>query len=162
MFGIASFRMDRLSDSLGILDALFCGCKITTIPNTKKKFAILVIIRKNYYLCSVKKEYMNIEFDDKALEELYVSGMTNDKKYKKLSNGVIKQYVKAVNYIKAVRRVEDLYTIKSLHYEKKGGDLKGVEAVWINAQYRLLFHSSPDENNIIVNALLTEISKHYE
>lgn len=122
----------------------------------------MLIIRKNYYLCSVKKEYMNIEFEDRALEELYTLGITKDRKYKKLSKDVIKQYIKAVNYIKAVRRIEDLYTIKSLHYEKKGGDLNGVEAVWINTQYRLLFHSSPDENNIIVNALLTEISKHYE
>lgn len=105
---------------------------------------------------------MNIGFADKALEELYASGVTKDRKYKKLSKDVVKQYIKAVNYIKAVLRIEDLYTIKSLHYEKKGGDLNGVEAVWINTQYRLLFHSSPDENNIIVNALLTEISKHYE
>lgn len=122
----------------------------------------MIIIRKSLYLCSVYYYKMNIRFEDSALEELYSSGTTKDRKYKKLSKDVVKQYVKAVNYIKAVRRVEDLYTIKSLHYEKKGGDLKGVEAVWINAQYRLLFHSSPDENNIIVNALLTEISKHYE
>ena len=49
-----------------------------------------------------------------------------------------------------------------LHYEKKSGDLNGVEAVWINDQYRLLFHSSPNEEGIIVNALITKISKHYE
>ena len=120
------------------------------------------IIRKKLYLCSVKQNSMNIKFDDKALEELYVSGSTKDRKYKKLSQDVVKQYIKAVNYIKAARRVEDLYTIKSLHYEKKKGDLKGVETVWLNAQYRLFFKSSPDDNGIIVNALLQEISKHYE
>lgn len=105
---------------------------------------------------------MNIKFDDKALEELYVCGSTKDHKYKKLSHDVVKQYIKSVNYLKAARRVEDLYTIKSLHYEKKKGDLKGVETVWLNAQYRLFFTSSPDDNGIIVNALLQEISKHYE
>ena len=105
---------------------------------------------------------MNIKFDDKALEELYVSGSTKDRKYKKLSQDVVKQVIKAVNYLKAARRIEDLYTIKSLHYEKKKGDLKGIETVWLNAQYRLLFNSSPDDNGIIVNALLLEISKHYE
>ncbi|MBR2777409.1 MAG: type II toxin-antitoxin system RelE/ParE family toxin [Prevotella sp.] len=52
--------------------------------------------------------------------------------------------------------------IKSLHYEKKKGDLNGVDAVWINDQYRLFFYSSPDESGIIVNALIFEISKHYE
>ena len=105
---------------------------------------------------------MIIEFDDKALEELYECGSTKDHKYKKLSQDVVKQYIKAVNYIKAARRIEDLYTIKSLHYEKKKGDLKGVETVCLNAQYRLFFKSSPDDNGIIVNALLQEISKHYE
>ena len=42
------------------------------------------------------------------------------------------------------------------------GDLKGVEVVWINPQYRLHFESSPDGNGIVVNALIIEISKHYE
>ena len=105
---------------------------------------------------------MNISFDDNALEELYTTGSTNERKYKKLSKEVVKQYVKTVNFIKAATRVEDLYLIKSLHYEKKKGDLKGLEVVWINTQYRLHFQSSPDGNGIIVNALLTEISKHYE
>ena len=45
-----------------------------------------------------------------------------------------------VNFIRSVNRLEDLFQIKSLHYEKKKGDLDGI----------------------IVNALLFEISKHYE
>ena len=105
---------------------------------------------------------MNISFNDSALEELYTTGSTNVRKYKKLSQEIVKQYVKTVNYIKATTRVEDLYLIKSLHYEKKKGDLEGVEVVWINTQYRLHFNSSPDETGIVVNALLIEISKHYE
>lgn len=105
---------------------------------------------------------MNIKFDNIALEELYTNGMTQDHKYKRLSQDIVKRYVKVVNFIRAARRIEDLYLIKSLHYEKKKGDLNGVDAVWINDQYRLLFYSSPDESGIIVNALLFEISKHYE
>lgn len=105
---------------------------------------------------------MNIEFETKALEELYTTGSTSDSNYKRLSKDVVKRYVKVVNYLKAARRIEDLFLIKSLHYEKKKGDLNGVDAVWINAQYRLLFHSSPDKTGIIVNALLFKISKHYE
>lgn len=105
---------------------------------------------------------MNVKFEDKALEDLYICGSTSDSKYRKLSKDVVKQYVKVVNFIRAVRRIEDLYFIKSLHYEKKKGDLNGVDAVWINKQYRLLFNSSENEEGIIVNALLFEISKHYE
>lgn len=93
---------------------------------------------------------MIIEFNDLSLEELYSNGSTKDHMYRKLSKEIVKQYVKTVNYIKSVRRIEDLFFIKSLHYEKKKGNLKGSEAVWINDQYRLLFSSSPDENGIVV------------
>ena len=105
---------------------------------------------------------MNIEFENTALEDLYTKGTTQDRQYKRLSKDIIKRYVKVVNYLRAARRLEDLFLIKSLHYEKKKGDLNGVDAVWINDQYRLFFHSSSDESGIIVNALLFEISKHYE
>lgn len=74
---------------------------------------------------------MNIEFETKALEELYTTGSTSDSNYKRLSKDVVKRYVKVVNYLKAARRIEDLFLIKSLHYEKKKGDLNGVYAVWI-------------------------------
>ena len=108
------------------------------------------------------RETMNIEFENTALEELYANGATEDRQYKRLAKDIVKRYIKVVNYLKAARRIEDLYPIKSLHYEKKKGDLKGVDAVWINDQYRLLFQSSPDNIGIVVNALLFEISKHYE
>ena len=124
------------------------------------------MFKKAYYICSRIDDWivitMKIVFEDVALEELYVSGTTTNSQYRKLAKDVVKQYVKVVNYIRAARRIEDLYFIKSLHYEKKKGDLNGVDAVWINRQYRLLFNSSPDEEGIVVNALLLEISKHYE
>lgn len=105
---------------------------------------------------------MNVEFDDKALEELYLLGETNDKKYKRLPQNIVKRYIKVVNYIKAAPRLESLFLIQSLHYEKKKGDLNGVDVLWINDQYRLFFHSSADNHGIVVNALIFEISKHYE
>lgn len=105
---------------------------------------------------------MNVEFEDTALEDLFLTGTTSDKKYRRLSQDIVKRYVKVVNYLRAARRIEELFLINSLHYEKKGGNLKDTEAVWINDQYRLLFKSSPNEQGIIVNALLTEISKPYE
>lgn len=105
---------------------------------------------------------MTIEFNDPALEELYTNGSTKDPKYWKLSKENVKQYVKTVNYLRSARRIEELYKIKSLHYEKKTGDLKGTETVWINNKYRLMFTSYPNEKGIIVNVTLDQISKHYE
>ena len=105
---------------------------------------------------------MNVEFEDIALEDLFLTGTTNDKKYRRLSQDIVKRYVKVVNYLRSAHRIEDLFLINSLHYEKMEGNLKDTEAVWISDQYRLLFRSSPDEQGIIINALLIEISKHYE
>ncbi len=105
---------------------------------------------------------MNITFENTALAELYHNGTTQERRYKRLTQDIIKRYIKVVNFLRAARRLEDLFLIKSLHYEKKEGDLKGVDVVWINNQYRLFFYSSPDESGIVVNALLFEISKHYE
>jgi len=105
---------------------------------------------------------MIIDFENKGLQELYETGTTTNRQYKRLPDDIIKRYAKVVNYLKAARKIEDLYLIKSLHYEKKKGDLKDTEAVWINNQYRLLFKSSPDESGIVVNVLLKDISKHYE
>ena len=67
---------------------------------------------------------MYIEFENAALEELYTNGATQNHEYKRLSKDIVKRYVKVVNYLKAARRLEDLFLIKSLHYEKKKGDLK--------------------------------------
>lgn len=60
------------------------------------------------------------------------------------------------------KTLEQLYPIHSLHYEKKQGKMKGLEAVWINDQYRLLFKSYAGDQGIIINISLIEISKHYE
>jgi proteic killer suppression protein len=48
---------------------------------------------------------MNISFDDNGLEELYTTGSSKERKYKKLSLDVVKQYVRTVNSIKAATRV---------------------------------------------------------
>lgn len=44
---------------------------------------------------------MTILFEDAALEELYTNGSTQDKKYARLPEDIIKRYVKVVNYLKS-------------------------------------------------------------
>ena len=61
---------------------------------------------------------MNIYTEDEALIELLEEGCTNDKRYKRLPKDVIKGYIKAYNHLKAATRIEDLFRIGSLHYER--------------------------------------------
>ncbi|BDX37693.1 hypothetical protein CYCD_10480 [Tenuifilaceae bacterium CYCD] len=106
---------------------------------------------------------MEIEFEQSYLEELYSEGKTRNKKYK-FQQTVVKQYIKTVNKLRSVQNTELLYNLKSLHYEKKSGNLGGVEAVWVNDQYRLEFRSRTegDEPNKITICSLIDLSNHYK
>ncbi|MDQ7916380.1 type II toxin-antitoxin system RelE/ParE family toxin [Mesonia sp. MT50] len=106
---------------------------------------------------------MTIVFLKDYLEDLY-EGKT--KKYKdfKSNPALVKQYVKTVNKLKSATRIEQLYQIKSLHYEKKEGNLNGKSAVWINKQYRIIFNEvASKEDSLQIDILeLEELSKHYQ
>ncbi len=106
---------------------------------------------------------MIIEFEKDYLEELYTLGKAKKKKYR-FQPSVIKQYKNTVDKLRVAQKIEDLYPIKSLHYEKKSGDLKDIEAVWVNDQYRLEFKSRTEgeEPDTITICSLFELSNHYK
>ncbi len=106
---------------------------------------------------------MKLVFKDQLLVDLYEGKKVKDKRFR--SNPQLKkQYQKTVTRLRNITRIEQLYQIQSLHYEKKTGDLKGKSAVWINRQYRLIFQeiASADEPKRIEVLELEKISKHYE
>lgn len=106
---------------------------------------------------------MNVTSEDEALLELYVNGKTSDKRYKKLPTQVIKGYKKAVDYMKAAQRIEDLFRLKGLNYEALHGNRKGQESVRCNDAWRLIFRSSPLDGSIIITEIeLLEITHHYD
>ena len=106
---------------------------------------------------------MNITSEDESLLELYEKGKTSDKKYRRLPKPVIKGYKKAVDYMRAARRIEDLFPIKGLNYEVLRGDRKGQESVCCNDAWRLIFKSSPLDGSIVITEIeLIEISHHYD
>ena len=105
---------------------------------------------------------MNIYTEDEALIELLEVGCTNDKRYKRLPKDVIKGYIKAYNHLKTATRIEDLFRIGSLHYERLKGDLKDFESVRCTGRWRLIFKSSTIDSSLIITDIeLIEISNHY-
>lgn len=106
---------------------------------------------------------MKLIFDKDYLQELYTEGKSKNKKHK-FPKGVVEKYIDVVNTLKSVNKIEDLYRYNSLRYEKKKGDLKGIEAVRINIQYRLEFISTieNDEITTITVCTLLDISNHYK
>lgn len=109
-----------------------------------------------------RKNCMNIYTEDKSLIELLEEGCTNDKRYKKLPKDVIRGYIKAYYHLKAARRIEDLYRIGSLHYERLKGNLKDFESIRCTGRWRLIFRSSSIDGSVIITEIeLIEISNHY-
>lgn len=106
---------------------------------------------------------MKILFTKDYLSDLYTGEVKKYKEYKS-NPELVKQYIKTINKLKSIQKIEQLFQIKSLHYEKKAGNLEGLSAVWVNKQYRLIFkeiivNSSPLQIDLLeINAL----SKHYE
>ena len=106
---------------------------------------------------------MKIIFEKEYLRELYEEGKASGKKYQ-FQPQVIKQYIKTVDILKRELDTESLYHYKSLHYEKKEGDLHGIEAVYVNMQYRLEFRSRLEgtEPDLITICSLLDLSNHYK
>lgn len=77
---------------------------------------------------------------------------------------MVKQFINKINTLKSVTRIEQLYQIKSLRYEKKEGNLKGVSAVWVNEQYRILFNEvTSTSGDLTIDVFeIEDLSKHYE
>jgi toxin HigB-1 len=106
---------------------------------------------------------MNIEFKKVYLSDLYEGKVKSYKDYKS-NPQLVKQYVKTINKLKSVTRIEQLQQLTSLRYEKKEGNLNGISAVWINKQYRILFNEVASASGSLTIDLLEieELSKHYD
>lgn len=103
---------------------------------------------------------MDLFFEDEALCELYEYGSTTSKKYKRLLNkDIIKKYKKAVDYLQFANKRSDWFRFAGLNYKVLNGS--GIESVRIDDRWRLLFKSTEDDQLIITEISLIEISNHY-
>ncbi|NCP84991.1 MAG: plasmid maintenance system killer protein [Bacteroidetes bacterium] len=106
---------------------------------------------------------MEIKFEKDYLLQLYENGTTKNKKYR-FQKDVIKKYKNAIDKLRAAQKIEDLYLIKSLNYEKLVGDKKGFESIRVDLKFRIEFISSieGDEPNCITICSIVELSNHYK
>lgn len=105
---------------------------------------------------------MNISFNNRLLIDLYEGNKITHKQFRSNLN-LVKQYIKTVNKLKSVEKVEQLFQYAGLNYEKLKGNFKGYSSVRINNQYRLIFEevTGEEEPLQIVLFKLEEISNHY-
>jgi len=106
---------------------------------------------------------MRIVFEKDYLEQLYEEGKAKNKKYR-FQKAVINKYVQTIDKLRVANRVEDLYQLRSLRYEKLIGDKKGLESVRVDSKYRIEFKSNiegVDPNTITICSII-ELSNHYK
>lgn len=105
---------------------------------------------------------MEIKFEKKYLEELYLNGKTSDKKHR-FQPQIIAKYRKTIDLLESLTVVEDLYRYHSLHYEVLVGDKAGMEYVRVNDQYRIEFKTTKVVSEIVVTLCnIIELSNHYK
>ena len=106
---------------------------------------------------------MEIEFEKEYLRELFFEGKTLNKKHR-LQPQVLIQYKKTIETLIGALNTESLHNLEGLRYEKKQGNLKGIEAVYVNKQYLLEFISRKEGEgtNKITICSLIELSIHYK
>ena len=115
---------------------------------------LLTIFAANYVI-------MEIIFEKEYLRELFYDGKTSDKKHR-FQPQVISRYIRVLNILDSVDKVEDLFRFHSLNYEKLTGDKAGLESVRVNHQYRIEFKSSiKDSEKTITICNIIELSNHY-
>ena len=106
---------------------------------------------------------MLVETDDENLLLLYREGRAECKAYKRLPKGVAEGFVKAVNYMKFAKDINEVMRIGGLNYKRLQGNLRDYESVRCNGRWRLLCKSQVGEGGtIITNVKLIKLSDHYD
>jgi len=86
---------------------------------------------------------MQIIFLDPALEELYFTGKTKNRKYRKIckKQNIISGYMRAVDIMHDVTKTSKLVEFSFLHYEKLRANKSGLSSVRLDNRCveRLIF-----------------------
>ena len=105
---------------------------------------------------------MEIVFEKEYLSELYYQGKSSDKKHR-FQPDIVTRYIRTIDILEAVNKVEDLYRFHALHYEVLVGDKKGIESVRVGDQYRIEFHSRQIVGETIITICnIIELTNHYQ
>ncbi len=110
----------------------------------------------------IRLKSMRIIFIKEYLKQLYEEGKCSSKKYR-FQKDIINRYKATIDKLRVANKIEDLYPIKSLNYEKLSGGKKGLESVRVNDKFRIEFISSleGEEPNTITICEIVELSNHY-
>ena len=104
---------------------------------------------------------MVISFANEYLRELYECGRTSDKKYR-FQPHIVSRYQLRIKTLERAVGIEELFPLKSLHYEVLKGDKVGISSIRVNDQYRIEFTVEQFMGETLVTICnILELSNHY-
>lgn len=103
---------------------------------------------------------MIVTFEQEYLKVLYEQGR-DDKKHRFQPN-IVCRYKRCIDYLKQVKKIEELFLIPSLHYEVLKEDKFGISSVRVNDQYRVEFIVMEQGEPVITICNILELSNHYK
>ena len=105
---------------------------------------------------------MQVVFQKEYLSELYYTGKSSDKKHR-FQPDIVKRYTHVINTLISANRIEDLFPLRSLNYEKLEGDMNGYESVRVNDKYRVIFRSEKIESEQLITVCnIIDLTNHYK
>jgi toxin HigB-1 len=103
---------------------------------------------------------MLVIIENDYLKKLYEGSRVKGKP--EYNEEIIRGFKKCILKLKNVKDSKDLGNLKSLHFEKLSGNLKGKYSVRINDSYRVIFRLEKDGKNERIEIILIEdLSNHY-
>jgi proteic killer suppression protein len=102
---------------------------------------------------------MQVIFKTLELKQLYLIPVDDIKGKLPFQKSLIERYKNRIVLLESIEKITDLYSFKSLHFEKLKGDKTGQSSIRLNDQYRLIIEQINDE---VVKILIVQITKHYE
>lgn len=106
---------------------------------------------------------MEIRFEKDYLEELYLRGSTTNKKHR-FQKAIVTKYKNTIDTLRAAQTPEELYPIRSLHFEKLKGNKKGLASVRVDKKYRIEFKTDIEglPPNTVHICAIVKLSNHYQ
>lgn len=103
---------------------------------------------------------MEIDFENEYLEDIYQGiRITGKPKYQK---DVINKFIKVVNILKSIPRIETMFQMNSLNYEKLLGNRADLSSVRVTIQFRLEFRELTNPQGKVFKFTITDLSNHYK
>ena len=105
---------------------------------------------------------MEIKFDKEYLRQLYEEGKTSDKKHRFQPHIIARDQLR-IKVLEQAQGVEELYALKSLHYEMLKGDKAGISSIRVNDKYRIEFTVERISSETVVKICnILDLSNHYK